>query len=158
MGWSADELGRVWAPYFASHTFAAYEAIAQVPGKPRSDQALLLADDERRYVFASTGAERLFGRPAARILGCRIDDLTSPELRGRLPDLWQTFVREGSHAADFSLARPDGSLVDVHYEARAHTPWHGGHAAVLGEPGADVDFDGSSPRRASSRGVRSRRR
>ena len=133
----------VWDRYFTSHTFEAFDAVARVPGRPGSEHALLLADDDRRYVFASRAAARLLGRSAARILGLRIEDVTAPSIRDRVDELWQSFVEAGSQNADFALARPDGSVVQVHYEARANTPWRGVHASVLGVPTETVDFDGA---------------
>lgn len=70
-----------------------------------SQDALLLADDDRRYVFASPAAARLFGRPAARIVGQRIEDVTAPMIRDGVDELWQAFVEAGAQSSDFALAR-----------------------------------------------------
>lgn len=129
--------------YFSAHTVEAYDAVAQVPGRPRSRDALLLADDDRRYVFASPAAARLLGRPAGRIVGQRIEDVTAPMIKDGVDELWQAFVEAGAQSSDFALARPDGSVVDVHYEARANTPWRGVHASVLAVSPAAIDFDGA---------------
>jgi PAS domain-containing protein len=133
--------GAAWSDYFSSQHFDAYDAVAQVPARPGSEHALLLADDDRQYLFVSPAAARLLGRPAARILGCRVEDVTAPSMRDRVGELWRAFVDAGSQSADFALARPDGSVVDVHYEARANTPWPGVHASVLGVSTVLVDFD-----------------
>jgi PAS domain S-box-containing protein len=131
----------LWAHYFSSYEFMAYDAIARVAGRRGSQHALLLADDDRELVFASPAAARLLGRSAARLLGRRIEDITSPRSRDRVDELWQAFLDRGSQTADFELARPDGSTVEVHYEARAHAPWRGVHASVLVPPATTVDFD-----------------
>ena len=130
-----------WGSYFSSWSFAAYDAIARVPGTPRAGAALLLADDERRYVFATPAAGELLGRPPARILGRRLEDLASPSDRDRIHGLWQGFVEAGGGTAELEIERPDGTTVPVRYEARAHTPWRGVHASVLAAGGAGVDVD-----------------
>lgn len=132
-----------WDAYFESHTFEAYEAVARVPGRRGSEHALLLADDDRRYVFASPAAGRLLGRPTARILGRRIEEVTAPATRDSVDELWRSFVEAGSQRSDFALARADGSVVEVHYEARANMPWRGVHASVLSARTEQVDFDGA---------------
>jgi PAS domain-containing protein len=132
-----------WEDYFETHSLEAFDAIARVPARPRSEQALLLADDDRRYVFASPAAGRLLGRPPARLLARRIEDVTAPALRHKVEELWQAFVTSGSQSSDFALTRADGSVVDVRYEARANTPWRGVHASVFAAPAERVDFDGA---------------
>ena len=133
----------MWGDYFSAHSVEAYDAVAQVPGRPGSQDALMLADDDRRYVFASPAAARLLGRPAARIVGQRIEDVTAPLIKDGVDELWRAFVEAGAQSSDFALARPDGSVVDVHYEARANTPWRGVHASVLAVSTGPIDFDGA---------------
>ena len=140
-GWPTEFASVTWDSYFSSHALETYNAIAQAPARPGSDHALLLADDDRRYVFASPAAARLLGRPAARILGRRIEDVTAPTISDRLDELWRSFVEIGSQTADYALTRPDGSVVAVHYEARANTPWRGVHASVLSVSAEPVDLD-----------------
>jgi PAS domain S-box-containing protein len=130
-----------WEGYFSSHTFEVFDAVARVPSRRGSEHALLLADDDRRYVFASQAAARLLGQPAARILGRRIEDVTAPSKREGVDELWRSFVATGSQSSDFALTRADGSVVEVHYEARANTPWPGVHASVLAAPSEAFDFD-----------------
>ncbi|HET9522208.1 MAG TPA: PAS domain-containing protein [Candidatus Limnocylindrales bacterium] len=127
--------------YFAQLETAVYDAIARVDAKPGAVPALLLADDERRYVFATPAAGRLLGRPVSRILGRRVEEVTGPGYVDAVPDMWARFIAEGLQAGDFTLTREDGSLAHVSFVARANTPWPGCHATVLAEPGADVDFD-----------------
>ena len=130
-----------WAEYFSEWQFAAYDAIARVPGRPGSDQVLLLADDDRVIVFASSGAQDMLGRSPARLLGRRVEDVTAPGSREGVPGRWAAFLARGSEAAEFDLQHADGSVVAVRYEARANLPWPGVHASVLGPRDRPVDFD-----------------
>jgi hypothetical protein len=93
--------------------------------------ALMLADDERRYLHVTSAAAALVGRSVARILTLRLDDLVAPELRASVPEIWEQFVADGSLDDAISLGRPDGSSVEVRFSARARTPWPGCHASML---------------------------
>lgn len=93
--------------------------------------AVLLADDEGRYIDASPGIERVFGLPGEFMLGRRVWDFTpQPDLAaGR--ELWRAFIASGEQAGEYELARPDGTRVPVRYRARANCPEPGTHASVL---------------------------
>jgi PAS domain-containing protein len=131
----------LWEPYFDSWMFNAYDAIARVPEKRAQPHGLLLADDDRRLLFASAGAARLLGRSPARLMGRRVEELAVDPVSDDVDALWREFVRNGSQAGPFALARGDGSVVTVSYEARANTPWPGVHASVLSDPTTPADFD-----------------
>jgi PAS domain-containing protein len=131
----------LWQPYFESWSFAAYDALARVSPQGGAATVLLLADDDRRYLFASPAAERLFGQTPARLLGRRLEDVLALTEPGDMRPLWDEFVRDGAQSGMFQLTRPDGTSAMVHYEARANTPWPGVHASVLGESDASIDFD-----------------
>ena len=136
-----DEFG----PYhIAPPVSEEYEGLALT--RPREDApAILLADDERRYVYATPSAARLTGHSVARLLTMRIDDLTAPELRGGVPAVWARFVAEGRMEAAYTLCRADGSAVPVRFSARARSPWPGCHASMLipQDDPATPDIDGA---------------
>lgn len=146
---------RDWERFFADWEFGAYDALAKVPGvdesgsaatrssvgSPHARPTLLLADDDRRYVFASSAAEALLGRPVSRLLGLRLDEVAPPEMRDEIPALWSAFLERGSLDGPFDIARPDGSIVHVEFHARANRPWPGTHVSILAAPSTPVDVD-----------------
>jgi PAS domain-containing protein len=132
-----DELSTFWAAEPVIEHFDALTA-----AQPRADApAVLLADDQRRYVHATPAAARLAGRPLARLLTMRIDDVTRDADRPGVDAAWDRFVADGFSRGPYVLQRPDGSEVEVEVAARANTPWPGSHASVLVPAGADSDLD-----------------
>jgi PAS domain-containing protein len=121
------ELSAYWATEPAIEHFDALTAVEPRPNAP----AILLTDDSRRYVHATPAAARLSGRPLARLLTLRVDDVTRPSERDALPAAWEQFLAEGSAHGPYTLARPDGSEVEIRFASKANAPWPGSHASVL---------------------------
>jgi PAS domain-containing protein len=124
-----------WDEFFDSWRLAGYDALTRTSPRDGPEPALLLADDDRRYVFVTGAAGELIGRPVGRILGKRVDDLTSPDLRARVGELWDAFMRSGELTGPFEIEGRDGTIRRLGYAARANTPWPGCHASLL-VPGA----------------------
>ena len=141
----AAELSDYWAADPAIEHFDAMTAIEPRPNAP----AILLTDDSRRYVHATPAAARLAGRPLARLLTMRVEDVSRPSERAAVPAAWEQFIAEGSMHGPYVLERPDGSEIEVAYASKANTPWPGSHASLLvptaDSPGAaggeDLDVD-----------------
>jgi PAS domain-containing protein len=136
------ELSKFWAADPAIEHFDALTAIEPRPNAP----AILVADNSRRYVHATPAAARLSGRPLARLLTMRVDDLSRPRDRDALPAWWDEFIANGSVAGPYTLERPDGTEVDVRYASKANAPWPGSHASLLvpaedEAPAPDLDVD-----------------
>ena len=133
------ELSHFWAADPSIEHFDALTAIEPRPDAP----ALFLTDDRRRYVHATPAASRLSGRPLARLLTMRIEDITRPSERDAVPDAYEKFVHDGSATGPYVLARPDGSEVPVRFAAKANAPWPGSHASVVvpEEDGHDLDVE-----------------
>jgi PAS domain-containing protein len=129
-----------WRDLFEATVVDGYEAVARVPGRPGSDQVLLLADDERRYLYASPASTKLLGRAPARLLGQKVEDLVAPGERDLVPAQWAAFLLRGRDSSEITLARPDGTPVVVSYEARANMPWPGVHASALAAPSRKADL------------------
>lgn len=107
----------------------------------RTSAPMLLADDQRRYVEVNRAGCDLLGVPREKILEMRIDDLASPELRGRTEEMFAAFLEEGSQAGPYRLKLPDGREVDVLYSATANVI-PGVHLSVFMLPdGADSEGD-----------------
>lgn len=123
--------------------FETYDALdpAALLVPPRGP-AVLLADDDGRYVDASPGIEALIGLPAEMILRQTIADLTPPELRGGIADAWQAFSATGQASGEWTLLRTDGRRVPVAFRAQANCPGPGIHASVL----TRLDDAGADPR------------
>ena len=137
------ELSGFWAAEPAIEHFDALTAVDPRPNAP----AILVADDNRRYVHATPAAARLSGRPLARLLTMRVEDVSRPSERDAVPAAWEQFLVDGSMRGPYVLARPDGSEVEVRYASKANAPWPGSHASVLvpaaeaSEPDEDLDVD-----------------
>jgi PAS domain-containing protein len=133
------ELSAYWAADPAIEHFDALTALEARPDAP----ALLLADDSRRYVHATPAAARIAGRPLARLLTLRVDDLSRASERPQLPEVWDRFLADGSMEGPYVLERPDGSEVPVRFASKANAPWPGSHASLLvpADDPDDMDVD-----------------
>ena len=137
------ELSRFWAAEPAIEHFDALTAVEPRPNAP----AILVTDDNRRYVHATPAAARLSGRPLARLLTMRVEDVTRPSEREGIPAAWEQFIAEGSMRGPYTLARPDGSEVEVRFASKANAPWPGSHASLLvaadetDDPEEELDVD-----------------
>jgi hypothetical protein len=121
------ELSQFWAAEPSIEHFDALTAVDPRPDAP----ALFLTDDRRRYVHATPAASRLSGRPLARLLTMRVEDVARASERALVPEAYSRFVQDGSAEGPYVLARPDGSEVAVRYAAKANAPWPGSHAALV---------------------------
>lgn len=86
----------------------------------RSRNAMLIANDSRRYTDVNAAACRLLGAPRAWILKRRVDDFTPHEYRGEVARLWASFIAEGTQAGEYELLLADGSRRRVEYSATAN--------------------------------------
>jgi formate hydrogenlyase transcriptional activator len=81
---------------------------------------ILIADDDRNYRDASTGAGKLLGLPRDMIVGRTLDDFADPRFKHHIPELWRSFLGQGEQEGTLRLAGPDGTLWDVEYTARGN--------------------------------------
>lgn len=117
-------------------TFETYDALS--PDRlliSSAGPAVLLADDEGRYVDASPGVERVFGLPGEFMLGRYVYDFTPGAVVDAARVMWQEFVAAGEMDGEYELQRPSGGRVMVRYRAKANCPEPGVHASVLWLPG-----------------------
>lgn len=91
---------------------------------------MVIADDARRYVAANPAACLLLRLPEEGVMRLRVDDLTPPEARGHVEELWAAFLREGTQRGTFELQMPDGPRLAVEYSATAHLE-PGRHLSIL---------------------------
>jgi PAS domain S-box-containing protein len=82
--------------------------------------AVLIADNERRYVNANPAACDLLKMTRHEIVGRRIDDFSSPDVRGLAENSWQALLEQGEQQGEWRILLPDGTTRDVEFRARAH--------------------------------------
>jgi PAS domain-containing protein len=130
----ANELSRFWAAEPEIEHFDALTAIEPRPDAP----AIFLADDRRRYVHATPAAAVLSGRPLARLLTMRVEDVTRASEREGVPAAWDQFRLDGAMQGPYVLERPDGSEVAVRFASKANAPWPGSNASLVVPSEADA--------------------
>jgi PAS domain S-box-containing protein len=80
--------------------------------------AMLIADDEGRYVDANPAACQLLGVSKVEIFSRTIADFTEPNLD--FTQVWQGFRNSGTMTGCLRLLRPDGQYRDVEFAATAN--------------------------------------
>jgi len=88
---------------------------------------MIVADDERRLVDVNEAAAELLGVSHEEAAGLSVDDLLGVE---GVPELWQSFMRDGTWEAEVSLQRPDGGERRIEFVATADVR-PGRHIAVV---------------------------
>jgi PAS domain S-box-containing protein len=92
---------------------------------------MLVADDEGRYVAATEGVARVLGYDPQDLVGRAIADIAAPDLADQTPQEWAKFLADGRQDGTFRLQGASGSIVALHYQARAHHPVPGYHVSRL---------------------------
>ena len=90
--------------------------------------AMLIADDEGRYLDVNLAACELLGRSRSDLLGCCIADFT--ESGFNYEQAWQNFQQDRRVRGEFRLVHADGSIREVEYTATANFLPHQ-HLAIL---------------------------
>ncbi len=85
-----------------------------------SGEAILVADDSRRYVAANPAACELIGRPLADVLRMRVGDLGLREDRPRVEKAWAALMADGAKTGERVLVRPGGERRYAEYRVRAN--------------------------------------
>jgi PAS domain S-box-containing protein len=75
--------------------------------------ALVVVDDERRYIRVNARAERLLGAPAHKILRSRLEHFTPREHLPRMLRSWRELHQRGRLEGDYELLKDDGSRVMI---------------------------------------------
>jgi PAS domain S-box-containing protein len=77
--------------------------------------AILIADDSRRYVDANPAACELLAVDRTQITKFRIDDFVSPQLRDKIEVAWKSFLRNGKLRGEYEVVRLDGTVRQVEF-------------------------------------------
>jgi formate hydrogenlyase transcriptional activator len=92
-----------------------FRAIVYHPYAP-----ILIADNDRKYRDASSGAGKLLGVSREQIIGQNLDDFVEPGFKPKIPDLWNDFLQEGKQEGTLRLLGPDGNPREVEYIAKGN--------------------------------------
>src|SRR2546421_7208574 len=79
--------------------------------------ALVVVDDERRFLRVNDSATRLYRTPADEMLASRLDDFSPREYQRVLEGRWADFRRNGCAQGRYEIQRGDGSRTMVEYRA-----------------------------------------
>jgi formate hydrogenlyase transcriptional activator len=94
---------------------ALLRAIVYHPSAP-----ILIADDDRHSLHASSGAGKLLGVPRDAIIGRTLDDFADPAFKPHISELWQAFLERGKQAGTLVLVGPDGKAREVEYTVKSN--------------------------------------
>jgi PAS domain S-box-containing protein len=103
----------------------------------RTAAAMMFADDQRRYRDANPAACAALEMTRQEVLRLRIDDLTAPDHRARIPAIWAALQERGTLSGRIVLQPPSGKRMEIYYSATANIV-PGLHLAVFLPPGAEV--------------------
>ncbi len=81
---------------------------------------ILIADNDRHYRDANSGAGKLLGLSRDKIIGRRIDDFAEPSFSPQVEQLWRAFLEQGEQEGTFRLVGPDGRVREVEYTAKSN--------------------------------------
>jgi PAS domain S-box-containing protein len=93
-----------------------------------SFDAIVIADNEGRYVEVNESATELFGCPKAELLGRSIRDFAPADFD--FETAWQAFRESGVERGEFPLVRTDGAQRLIEYAATGNIV-SGRHVSVL---------------------------
>jgi PAS domain S-box-containing protein len=82
-----------------------------------AQDAVLIADDDRRYVEVNAAASRLLGVPSAELVGRRVEEFVVDIAGGDVDLTWQKFQTAGVQLGECTVRRADGRECDVEYSA-----------------------------------------
>jgi PAS domain S-box-containing protein len=86
----------------------------------RSQQPMLIADDQRRWVTGNAAACDLLGISREEIPWRTMDDFTPPSERQKLEAQWKAFLASGGAEGWYQLYVPDRGPVPVEFSATAN--------------------------------------
>ncbi|MEO5923673.1 MAG: sigma 54-interacting transcriptional regulator [Bryobacteraceae bacterium] len=81
---------------------------------------ILIADSDRHYKDASSGAGRLLGVPREALIGRNMDEFVFPEFKPKVSEFWQSFLRLGKHEGTLQLLGVDGKPREMRYAVKAN--------------------------------------
>jgi len=92
--------------------------------------AVLVADDEARFLEVNDAAVRLLKYSASQLSAMHVWDITAGPQVGDAKLMWKDFLSHGRQAGVYQVRRSDGRRVTVQYEATANVE-PGRHLSIL---------------------------
>ena len=102
--------------------------------------AIVLSDDNGRYVDVNPAACELLGASREALLASRMPDHAAPELAQAFDEQWRAFLTAGEQSGEYALRRQDGTVRDVEFRAVAHV-LPGMHLAILRDATERIRLD-----------------
>jgi formate hydrogenlyase transcriptional activator len=90
-------------------------AIVYHPSAP-----ILVADNDRSYSDASSGAGKLLGLSREEIIGRSLDEFVEPNSKPQVSRLWFEFLERGEQEGTLPLVGPEGNPHQVDYTVKAN--------------------------------------
>ena len=102
--------------------------------------AMIIADDDGRYVDANPAALAMFGLPREQLLARTVDEFAEPGFDAK--GAWAAFRRSGSSQGSFRLVRPDGKVLETEFAAKADV-LPGRHLSIMRDVTARIRAEGA---------------
>ena len=96
-------------------------------------EAVVVLTEDGRYLDVNPEAERLFGRSRAEMRTLTVFDVVPPANPDRGASEWRVIQDDGHLSGESQLLRPDGTIVDVDYNAARIAP--GQYQAIIRDIG-----------------------
>ncbi|HEX9924699.1 MAG TPA: response regulator [Anaerolineae bacterium] len=111
----ATAIERKWAEEALRESEERYRSLFD-----NAQEAILMADDEGRYVEANQAACDLFGYSREEFLQMSVRDLVPPPRRESSKVGWQAFIAAGLAKGEYELMRKDGTIIETEHQAAAN--------------------------------------
>lgn len=107
--------------------------------------AVLLADDNNRYLDANPAAQRLLGYTRSELLGMSAADIVTGEKSKSVNKLWEEFMDEQHQTGLIELKGKDGRKVIAEYRATANIK-PGVHLSILTNVTEKIEYENAIAR------------
>jgi PAS domain S-box-containing protein len=81
---------------------------------------VVFVDANRRYVEVTDGVCQLLGYSRKELLAKTIDNITAPELRALVPELFRQYINHGGLEGQHSLLAKDGRRIPIRYQSKVY--------------------------------------
>ncbi|MCG6970045.1 MAG: PAS domain S-box protein, partial [Gammaproteobacteria bacterium] len=95
-----------------------------------TSDAILIANDEARYVHANPAACEMLGYSMEELLELSVPDVTSVGSKTKFTPIWQEFIKHGVQRGEYVVRRKNGTEMEVEYRAVANF-MPGRHLAIM---------------------------